>query len=119
MLLINEFSTFFLNYRQFLLVFKKSNTKAYKWNAILFFVSFFLVRIIFNSIVGYWVVKAFYLTMDIRGGLFTTPLWQLVMGLYLIGLFVSIYILNVVWLKSIIAHVRRNLNKGESDESSN
>lgn len=62
-LLINEFSTFFLNYRQFLLIFKKQDTRYYLWNAVAFFFAFFFSRIVFNSVASVWVIRCFYLTV--------------------------------------------------------
>ena len=61
-LLINEFSTFFLNYRHFLLVFKRHESFWYRLNSILFFLAFFFSRIVFNTVVSYFVGRAYYLT---------------------------------------------------------
>lgn len=61
-LLINEFSTFFLNYRHFLLVFKRHESFLYRLNSILFFLAFFFSRIVFNTVVSYFVGRAYYLT---------------------------------------------------------
>jgi hypothetical protein len=73
-LLINEFSTFFLNYRHFLLVFKRHESFMYRLNSILFFLAFFFSRIVFNTVVSYFVGRAYYLTTkDV--GLFGVPLW--------------------------------------------
>ena len=111
MLLINEFSTFFLNYRQFLLVFKQHQGVLYKVNAILFFLAFFFSRIVFNSIVSYYVGRAFYLTTkDV--GVFGVPLWQFCVGIYLIILFGVFYILNLVWFTGILKHVKRSFTSG-------
>jgi hypothetical protein len=66
-LLINEFSTFFLNYRQFLLIFKLHESPYYKWNAIAFFFAFFLSRIVFNTIVSIWLLRCFTLTVEELG----------------------------------------------------
>lgn len=105
-LLINEFSTFFLNYRHFLLVFKRHETFLYRLNSILFFLAFFFSRIVFNTVVSYFVGRAYYLTTkDV--GLFGVPVWQLIIGLYLIALFVIFYILNLVWFMGILKHVKR------------
>jgi hypothetical protein len=38
-------------------------TSYYKWNAIAFFFAFLFSRIVFNSVVAWWVGKAFYLTV--------------------------------------------------------
>ncbi|CDW75295.1 uncharacterized loc101213712 isoform 1 [Stylonychia lemnae] len=66
-LLINEFSTFFLNYRQFLLAFKRNDTTLYQVNAIGFFFAFFFSRIVFNTFVGYWIIKAIQLSIKQYG----------------------------------------------------
>eukprot|EP00347_Sterkiella_histriomuscorum_P021073 403335363 len=89
-LLINELSTFFLNYRQFFLVFKKTSSPWYKYNAVAFLFTFLFARIVFNTIVALWIWKALYLTIKNNGnGMFDIPLWKLTVGLYLIGLFVE------------------------------
>jgi hypothetical protein len=114
-LLINEFSTFFLNYRQFLLVFKQHNSVMYKVNAMLFFLAFFFSRIVFNSFVAYYVGRAYYLTTkDV--GLFGVPLWQFLLGIYLIVLFAVFYVLNLVWFKGILKHVLRSLKSGSGNQ---
>lgn len=115
MLLINEFSTFFLNYRQFLLVFKLHNSVMYRVNAMLFFLAFFFSRIVFNTFVAYYVGRAYYLTTkDV--GLFGVPLWQFLLGIYLIVLFAVFYVLNLVWFKSILKHALRSLQRRSSNQ---
>lgn len=114
-LLVNEFSTFFLNYRQFLLIFKKHETSLYKWNAIAFFLSFLISRILFNSVVAYWVGRAFYLT-TINRPVLDHPVWQICVGFYLIGLFVVINILNLIWFTGILRHVKRNMMSRSGNE---
>ena len=37
------------------------------------------------------------------------PVWQIILGFYLIGLFVAINILNVIWFAGILKHVQRNM----------
>lgn len=114
-MLINEFSTFFLNYRQFLLVFKQHNSLMYKVNAMLFFLAFFFSRIVFNSFVAYYVGRAYYLTTkDV--GLCGVPLWQFLLGIYLIVLFAVFYVLNLVWFRGILRHVVRSLSSGSREE---
>ena len=127
-LLINEFSTFFLNYRHFLLVFKRHESFSYRLNSILFFFAFFFSRIVFNTVVSYFVGRAYYLTTkdvgvrfclnDYFSQLFGVPLWQLVIGLYLIALFVIFYILNLVWFMGILEHVKRQFLGSKSGEPS-
>lgn len=127
-MLINEFSTFFLNYRHFLLVFKQHQGTLYKLNALMFFFAFFISRIMFNSVVAYYVGRAFYLTTR-EVGVFGVPLWQFCLGIYLIVLFVIFYILNLYWFVGIVKHVKRSfatestngaeiepLNKREEDK---
>ena len=117
-MLINEFSTFFLNYRQFLLIFKQHNSLMYKVNALLFFLAFFFSRIVFNTFVAYYVGRAYYLTTkDV--GLFGVPLWQLLLGIYLIVLFAVFYVLNLVWFKGILRHVVRSLKSSGSSKNEN
>jgi signal transduction histidine kinase len=114
-LLINEFSTFFLNYRQFMLVFKQHTSLMYKVNALLFFLAFFFSRIVFNSFVAYYVGRAYYLTTkDV--GLFGVPLWQFLLGIYLIVLFAVFYVLNLVWFRGILKHVVRSLRSSSQEE---
>jgi signal transduction histidine kinase len=114
-LLINEFSTFFLNYRQFLLVFKQHTSLMYKVNALLFFIAFFFSRIVFNSFVAYYVGRAYYLTTkDV--GLFGVPLWQFLLGIYLIVLFAVFYVLNLVWFRGILKHAVRSLRSSSQEE---
>ena len=110
-MLINEFSTFFLNYRQFLLVFKRHEGRLYRWNALLFFAAFFVSRIVFNTVVSYYVGRAFYLTTK-EVGVFGVPMWQFCIGIYLIILFGVFYILNLVWFTGILKHVKRSFGGG-------
>jgi hypothetical protein len=86
-------------------------------NAIMFFLAFFFSRILFNSIVSYYVGRAFYLTTkDV--GVFGVPLWQFFLGIYLIILFGVFYILNLVWFWGILKHVKRSIfGRGRNDEN--
>jgi hypothetical protein len=118
-LLVNEFSTFFLNYRQFLLVFKQQENPLYKWNSIAFFLAFFFSRIVFNTVVAVWVARAFCLTLKSHpDGLAGLPGWKLGLGIYLIGLFVVINALNLVWFGGIVRHVKRNVAGGPRNSES-
>ena len=56
------------------MVFKWHEGALYRVNAVLFFFAFLLSRIVFNSIVSYYVARAFYLTTK-EVGLFGVPLW--------------------------------------------
>jgi hypothetical protein len=48
--------------------------RLYKWNAILFFLAFFFSRIVFNTIVTYYVYLAFMITIKDKGVL-GCPWW--------------------------------------------
>jgi hypothetical protein len=82
--------------------------RLYKVNAVLFFLSFFLSRIVFNTVVSYFVYKAFIITIKDRGVL-GCPWWQIILGFYLIFLFIVINVLNAVWLIGIVKHLLRNI----------
>jgi hypothetical protein len=49
-------------------------------------------------------------------GLFGVPLWQFLLGIYLIVLFAVFYVLNLVWFRGILKHVVRSLSSGSHDE---
>ena len=45
--------------------------------------------------------------------MFGIPVWQFVMGSYLIVLFFALYVLNGVWFYKILQHVKRNVGPKE------
>ena len=117
--MLNEISSWFLNIRFYLHALKMSDTKWYKYNALCFFLSFFFCRIVFNSVVGIWVWKALQYTIKGKGvsyivklynfdlQFFGVPVWQSLMGGYMILVFVMLYILNIVWFIALIGHLKR------------
>jgi hypothetical protein len=56
-ILINEISTFFLNYRIFLLDFKMNESRLYVWNGMCFLGSFLIFRIILNTALFWYIGK--------------------------------------------------------------
>jgi len=56
-MLLNEVSTFFVNYRAFLLNYEMGDSKYYLWNAGCFLLTFFLFRIVLNSVMFYFIIK--------------------------------------------------------------
>jgi hypothetical protein len=47
------------------------------------------------------------------------PVWQIILGFYLIALFVVINVLNVMWFTGILKHVHRNLQGDRGSQPRN
>lgn len=110
-ILLNEISTYFLNYRTFMLNFKMEKSKWYMYNGLMFALTFFLFRVVVNTILIFYVVKLWIILGD-KYELDVDPSknWELLLlgAICTIG-FAILYVLNVYWFVKVIAHARRNL----------
>jgi len=110
-MLFNEVSTFFLNYRIFLLDFKLNETRIYSINAILFALSFLIFRIILNTVLCFYVVR---LCMSVR--VLELGSLKLFCGIILLAMFCSLLVLNAIWFKGIIGHAMRNYDSDKKTD---
>lgn len=110
-MLFNEMSTFFLNYRIFLLDYKLNNTRIYGINAICFALTFFIFRICLNFFLCFYIMK-----IILKAKVLDLSSAALICGIILVVMFASLLVLNLIWFKGIIAHARRNMNHHEGTE---
>lgn len=112
-MLYNEVSTFFLNYRIFLLDFKLNGGTLYMINGMCFALSFFIFRIILNTVIAFYIFK-----IATQTDLLEMPPHRLVMSILLVAMFSALYVLNIIWFKGIVHHVKRAMSSSAKHANS-
>jgi hypothetical protein len=99
-------STFFLNYRIFLLNFHLNHTWLYSMNAIAFAISFFVFRIVLNCVMVIYLLKIILVSKILE-----MPPDKMILGMILLCMFGALFTINIIWFKGIMAHAKRNMQK--------
>ena len=104
-----------------LIIFGKKDTKAYEYNAIVFMLSFFLCRIVLNTIMIYYVSYAVITTLTLNtvnliysyyAQIFEVPLWQWLFGGYFVLIFIAHYSLNAFWFSKMFKYLKKYMKSG-------